>query len=125
MMRDLLLSFRVRLSLDEGDPASARELLGEALDSERTVADRPMSAVLCEQLARLVLAEEAPREAARLLGVAAALQGVLDRGDPDVREMCARLRAELGTEEFDGLYASRLDSSGPAARAELRRVLGR
>ncbi|SFT88441.1 Predicted ATPase [Actinopolyspora lacussalsi subsp. righensis] len=125
MMRDLLLSFRIRLSLDEDDAAGARELFGKALDSENPVADRPVSAVLCEQLARLVLVEGAPREAARLLGVAAALQGVLDRGDPDVREMCARLRSELGAEEFDELYASRFDSSSTAARAELRRVLGR
>ncbi|SDP95515.1 Predicted ATPase [Actinopolyspora xinjiangensis] len=124
MMRDLLLSFRLRLLLDEGDVRGARELFGTALGGEEIVLGRPMSAVLTEQLARLLLHEAEPEEAARMLGVAAALQGVLDQGDPDVREVCTRLRERLGAEEFERLRASRAELSVVECHAELRRVLG-
>ncbi|ASU77233.1 AfsR/SARP family transcriptional regulator [Actinopolyspora erythraea] len=125
MMRDLLLSFRIRLLLDEGDVWGARELFGGVLGGEEVVPGRPMSAVLTEQLARLLLHEAEPEEAARMLGVAASLQGVLDRGDPDVREMCTRLRERLGDEEFEQLRASGAELSVVDCHAELRRVLGR
>ncbi|HYQ63447.1 BTAD domain-containing putative transcriptional regulator [Actinophytocola sp.] len=102
-----------------GDPAAADERLTRALRlAGVNLAAGSLTAEAAEAMAQVAMARDDAHAAARLLGLAAAVRGGVDMGDPDVRDTESAARAALGPafdEEFT--TASTVDSA--AARAEL------
>ncbi len=126
-MRQLVLAFEARLLVDEAGPGGrltrARECLTTAVEVGRSVGDMPLTAMLADQVARVLFVEGEPERAARMLGAGTVMRGVLDEGDPDVRALRADLDAALGA----ATHAKHFDDGAAldrgAAHAELIRVL--
>jgi predicted ATPase/DNA-binding SARP family transcriptional activator len=93
-----------RIAVVEGDSPRAREQFDEALATIRRPLNLPAAASAVEGMAGLVLAENEPERAARLLGAGEALRGSSVPGDPDVAEVAAAARAELGAAAYDRAY---------------------
>jgi predicted ATPase/DNA-binding SARP family transcriptional activator len=118
-LRHLQLVSEARLCVDEKQLHEAKAKLAEALVVGLGLRDMPMTATLAEQAARVELAGGKPERAARLLGVAVALRGLVDEGDPDVRALLRELDGEHRAERDGGAALSRDD-----AFAELRDAIG-
>ncbi|KQS71334.1 hypothetical protein ASG41_20250 [Modestobacter sp. Leaf380] len=105
------------------DPAAARvesrAVLDRAMGSAADSGDMPVVAVVVHGLAVLAEAEDDPAEAARLLGVATAVRGRGDAGDPVVLALADRLRAVLGAERVAELRAQGAAVTREAALVEL------
>jgi predicted ATPase/DNA-binding SARP family transcriptional activator len=117
-----------RLEVDRGELDAARERLVDALDTVLPAGDKPIIATTAEAMAALALAGGDAIGAAGLLGLAAAIRGAADHGNPDVRATEAGTREVVGDEAFDKAYeASRqltpdaaviaLQSTGPLSDA--------
>ncbi|ETK37486.1 BTAD domain-containing putative transcriptional regulator [Microbispora sp. ATCC PTA-5024] len=102
--RALTAAGRVRLT--DGDLPGARDRVTAALAVARTAGERPVVAAAVEGLAEVAEAEGRPREAARLLGLAAAVRGAPDLGSPDARRTEAAARAALGDRAYDAAYSA-------------------
>ncbi|GAA2475338.1 BTAD domain-containing putative transcriptional regulator [Streptomyces thermolineatus] len=92
------------LELAEGDLKAARLAAMEALGLTVRRNDLSMQAAVAELLASVVLEEGRTEASARLLGVAAALRGTRDRGNPRVRALTRTLTERLGAEGFRREY---------------------
>ncbi|MGW0894205.1 BTAD domain-containing putative transcriptional regulator [Saccharopolyspora sp. NPDC002578] len=121
-MRHVLLLHRVRLLLDQARPEEVPALLAKALEGGFGTRDMPAAAAVAECAARWRLETGDPRGAARCLGLAAVLRGVLDEGDPDVRRVRAALRDT--TAEHAAAFDSGATLDREAAIAALRTTLG-
>ncbi|GAA4582961.1 hypothetical protein GCM10023194_19010 [Planotetraspora phitsanulokensis] len=98
-----------RVATLSGDLAEARAHLRDALGrlgaSGAGGAARAAAPGVAEALADVALAEHRPGAAATALGLASALRGTPDRGNPDVLDSERRARAHLD-ETFDAEYAA-------------------
>ncbi|MFR9728494.1 ATP-binding protein [Saccharopolyspora sp. MS10] len=119
----LQLVHRARLLLDEGLPGEVPVLLGKALSGGFGGRDMPAAAVVAECAARWCVETGQPRLAARLHGLAAALRGLLDEGDPDVREARRRLDLLLAPDQHRQEAEAGAALSREEALAELRALL--
>ncbi|MDT7785154.1 MAG: hypothetical protein QOF58_3573 [Pseudonocardiales bacterium] len=88
-----------RIAIAEGRPADAEPSIAVAVRTTSDRADMPDVAAVTELLALVRHAQGRDDKAFRLLGLAQALRGRLDLGDPDVR----RLAEILGTPERLGI----------------------
>ncbi|PZF82623.1 BTAD domain-containing putative transcriptional regulator [Jiangella anatolica] len=95
---------------------AARELTAAATAAAH-IKDLPLVAAVGVAAAALARSDREPGAAAELLGAAHALRGAADGLNPDVVELTARLRAELGQEEFATAYERGRGLAGPAANA--------
>ncbi|GAA1295158.1 SARP family transcriptional regulator [Planotetraspora silvatica] len=119
-MRVLALVELSRLAILSGDLEEARAHLRDAAgDLNAGGAARLGAAGVAEALADVALAEHRPGSAATSLGLAAALRGTPDRGNPDVLDSERRARAELG-EVFDDEYAAAASLDAAVALDRLR-----
>ncbi|TDD52223.1 BTAD domain-containing putative transcriptional regulator [Saccharopolyspora elongata] len=118
-LRQMELLGEARLRLDEGEPGEALALLAEAFAVGLELRDMPLNATIAEQAARVEFAAGRPQRAARLIGIATVLRGLVDEGDPEVRALLRELAGEH-REERDGAAALSRDD----AFAELRDALG-
>ncbi|SEG97622.1 Predicted ATPase [Saccharopolyspora kobensis] len=118
-LRQLVKICESRLHASEGDFDAARAGLAEALVTGLDLRDMPMTAAIAEQAARTEFAQGRPEPAARLLGIAVALRGQLDEGDPEVRDLLHTLTGSYDAEREKGAALSR-----EAAFEELRAALG-
>jgi predicted ATPase/DNA-binding SARP family transcriptional activator len=81
----------------DGDFDGALAVLGEAVAHARDSRDMPLLAGVAERVARvLMLAGGQAARAATVLGAAARLRGILDQGEPDVRDTIDSLAEQLG-----------------------------
>ena len=100
------------------------EAFGLALAAQPPlVQDRPAIAGVTEAVADLALADGRPDDAARLLGYAAAIRGVADRGHPDVRRTEAAARDALAG-EYEDLFVTARRLSPEAAVREVTALSG-
>ncbi|UJW34687.1 winged helix-turn-helix domain-containing protein [Saccharothrix sp. AJ9571] len=105
------------LAVTEGRLADARVHIAAGAQSatnRRDVADLARSA---ELLAMVQHREGAAAESAAMLGISTRLRGVLDLGEPEVRELMANLTAELGEPAYEAayLYGSQLSKEDAIA----------
>jgi tetratricopeptide (TPR) repeat protein len=98
-------AFAARVELAVGDPAVAERWLAEAHGLARRTADMPIVAAVGVVAAAAAAHRGRAGDAAELLGGAAALRGADDATNPDVAELAARLRAELGEDAFAAAHA--------------------
>lgn len=120
-VRHVLLLHRARLLLDQARPGEVPALLAKGMEGGFGTRDMPAAAAVAECAARWRLDAGDPRGAARCLGLAAVLRGVLDEGDPDVRRVRAALRANA--DEHTSAFASGAALDREAAFAALRATL--
>ncbi|GAA2791143.1 ATP-binding protein [Saccharopolyspora taberi] len=92
----LMFASEARLELDSDDLPAARDRIRRAVEVAMELPVMPLMALLAENAALVLFAEGDQAEAARMLGVAVALRGLLDEGDPEIRA----LRAKLDTPEL-------------------------
>ncbi|MEW9528066.1 BTAD domain-containing putative transcriptional regulator [Microbispora sp. NPDC049125] len=109
-----------RVEIADGDLDAARSRLREGLAAAQEAGDRSAVAGVAEGLAALAVAEGETGEAAGLLGLAAAVRGVPDRGSPDVLRAEAAARATLGEAAHAAAYAATARLGTDAALAALR-----
>ena len=109
-----------RLEVDRGELDAARERLTEALNTVVPAGDKPIIATAAEAIATLALALDDPAGAASLLGLAAAIRGKADQGNPDVRATEAGTRKALGDEAFQKAYEASRRLAPDAAVDELK-----
>ncbi|WP_243791230.1 hypothetical protein [Saccharopolyspora gloriosae] len=120
VIQPVLLLQRARVLLDRGRTADVPVLLAKALEGGFGIRDVPTAAVVAECAARWRLRTDDPRGAARLHGLAVALRGVLDEGDPDVRRVRAALRK---SDDHAAAFDTGAAQDRSAAFAELRSTL--
>ncbi|MDA3624772.1 BTAD domain-containing putative transcriptional regulator [Saccharopolyspora sp. WRP15-2] len=117
-LRQLAEICEARLCAAEGRFDAARAALARALVLGMDIRDMPMTAGIAEQVACLEFTQERPESAARLLGIAIALRGQLDEGDPEVRDLLHALGENHSAARDRGASLSR-----EAAFEELRAAL--
>ncbi|MDR7301669.1 BTAD domain-containing putative transcriptional regulator [Haloactinomyces albus] len=122
-LRQLLLAFEARLRLDEKRFGAARERLATAVEVDSGIGDMPLAAMLAEQSARLLSASGEAERAAHALGLAVAMRGMLDNGDPEVRAMLAELDTALDPKVYRRAFDNGSALAGEQAHAELARIL--
>jgi predicted ATPase/DNA-binding SARP family transcriptional activator len=113
--------------LDEfrGDLDRVRDDLAEALRNATKTTDMPLLAGVGERIARLLmLTGGRPVEAAGVLGACASLRGILDQGDPDVRDTIDRLAEELGEDGYAKAFRAGRELDRAAAAIALYAALG-
>jgi predicted ATPase/DNA-binding SARP family transcriptional activator len=109
----------------DGDLDAVRADLIDALRSATTSTDMSLLAGVGERSARLVLLTgDRAAEAASVLGACAALRGILDQGDPDVRDTIDRLAAQLGEDGYATAFRAGRDLDREAAVLALHSALG-
>ncbi|WP_258345252.1 ATP-binding protein [Saccharopolyspora gregorii] len=123
LLRPALLRQRAGVLLDRGRPDEAPALLAKALDGGAGIRSTPEAAAVAECAARWRWNAGDQPGAARLLGLAVALRGALDEGDPDLR----RTRDGLAStgEPHRAVFDAATAQPRAAALAELRSALDR
>ena len=104
MAGELVAVVEASLFIAEGRPGEAWPLLPGPLRSSSERNDVPDTSKAVGVVARLFHAEGDSASAAWALGLTAAIRGVFDSGDPELRAMIAALQAELGAEAYDEAY---------------------
>jgi hypothetical protein len=100
--------------LARGEEARERHRL--ALEQSAAILDGPLRGVVMENAARWCLERGFPDQAAVALGAAAALRGVEDTLDPEVRELRDRCVAAVGEEGYRAAFSlGKRSPSTPAA----------
>ena len=112
---------RVYVARDELEPAQrcGRQAVELGLSTE----DMPVASVIVESSADVELLAGEPEQAARTLGLAAAMRGMRSVPDADVRNTFDRLHDALGNEAFDAAYDAGAALTREDAVAELRKRL--
>jgi len=119
-VRVLALIELSRIAILSGEFGDARAHLRDAAENlDAGGVARSGASGVAEAMADVALAEHRPGAAATSLGLAAALRGAPDRGNPDVLDSERRARAELG-EAFDDEYAAAASLDADAALNRLR-----
>jgi predicted ATPase/DNA-binding SARP family transcriptional activator len=111
-----------RVAAARGDLAAGHGHLAEALRLGLACGDRPVIADVADALAMLAVAGGQPARAARMLGLAAAVRGLADRGSPDVAAAESAARAGLG-HRYDHAYTTAARLGPDAATAALADLL--
>ncbi len=119
-IRAVVQTSLARVNISEGDLATAAELLADAARAGVEAKDMPVAASALDAGATLALARDEPQRAARLLGLAEALRGIPDHGNPEAVRAGRRAAAELGAEAYDRVYASAQNIGRDAAAEEVR-----
>ncbi|MGW1015260.1 BTAD domain-containing putative transcriptional regulator [Streptomyces niveus] len=104
MARDRIAGARIAHRLAAGEPAEARALLPRAVSGAFARDDNADIARAAELLAWLRLLEDAPEEAATVLGMSQVIRGLFDEGDNQLRELVAELRGRLGEARYARAY---------------------
>lgn len=103
-IRAYALLFGGRIMALQGTVDEAERVILQALDSKIVRVDAPVTAAVLDSLAVLAHAQGDLDRAATLLGAAVRLRGLPDGSDPDVIELAAALRTELGEAGYDDAY---------------------
>ncbi len=109
-----------RIALAAGELAAAADHLAAALAMSLPGADMSTVAGIGERIAVLVGAYGDDLRAAELLGAAAGIRGLLDQGEPTVRELVAALTGRMGEDGYRTAFARGFDHDRQAAIELLR-----
>ena len=120
----MLLVGRGLLAVARGDTGSARGHLGAAFEMATGAADMPFMALVGVAVAVLARRRGDARRAAEALGAAHALRGAPDAFNPDVADLVADLRDEVGESDYESSYAAGRAMDRAAALALLEELLG-
>jgi predicted ATPase/DNA-binding SARP family transcriptional activator len=100
----ITLAVAAKHHLLDGDLEQGDRSLARAYETALETRDMPIVAAAgCVTAMRAVLAGD-PVDAAERLGAAARLRGTPDETQPDIAELTARLRGELGDDEFERIF---------------------
>ncbi|HVV21074.1 MAG TPA: BTAD domain-containing putative transcriptional regulator [Pseudonocardiaceae bacterium] len=102
--RTALQMAKASISLAAGDLREARMLLATALDTAWPRSDMSSVAGIGERIAVLVSRRGEDQRAAELLGAAAGIRGMLDQGEPNVRELVGMLRERIGEDGYRSAF---------------------
>ncbi|GAA1941997.1 BTAD domain-containing putative transcriptional regulator [Amycolatopsis minnesotensis] len=119
---ELLARARVTLFLADGKPAEARAALQASTVAVDARQDMPDAAVDATLAANLLRQEGNPEAAAKAVGLSHALRGMLDLGDPELRELIGKLEQELGGEGYERAFATGRALSKEDAMITLRKL---
>ncbi|WP_214412430.1 AfsR/SARP family transcriptional regulator [Sphaerisporangium fuscum] len=122
-LRGLILIGMGWTQLASGDVERARTFFAQAVELGARDPDPPVIAGAAEGTAALTMSRPpspSPSRAALLLGVATALRGVPDLGQPEVTELTAKVRVALGREAYQHAYERGARMSREEAIAFLR-----
>ncbi|MEU3452808.1 BTAD domain-containing putative transcriptional regulator [Micromonospora sp. NPDC006766] len=103
--RATLLTAMGHLALADGDAATARRWVAEAVDCGKAAHDMPVVAIVTVGWVAIAAAESRYELAAELLGTSDSLRGRPDRSNLDAQRLAEQLRAELGDEAYAAAYA--------------------
>jgi ATP/maltotriose-dependent transcriptional regulator MalT len=95
---------RASIALAAGELDDARAWLATALDAAWPRSDMSSIAGIGERIALLVARRGDDQRAAELLGTAASIRGMLDQGEPNVRELVGALNERLGDEKYRSAF---------------------
>jgi len=112
-----------RAALAAGDPAQARQFADEVHDGP--FAGRSNLAGLAELYAALAFTDGDPGTAARLLGCAEAIRGVVNLGSRELAQLITAVRDALGADDYAREYAGTAAYSLDEAREAVRLYAGR
>jgi predicted ATPase/DNA-binding SARP family transcriptional activator len=118
-IRALLLNRRAVAMTVAGDAVGARVLHRQALDEGVTTQDMPVLAEVVEATAHSWASDD-PERAAVLLGIAGALRGLDDLGNPLIVAARDRVRTALGPSGYDAAYVRGAAMKRDAALAYCR-----
>ena len=119
MAEELVTVAGASLLVTEGRPGEAWGLLATPLRSSRERRDVPDVAKVAAVVARAFAAEGDAVQAAWALGLSAAVRGVFDSGDPELRAVVVALRGALGADAYEAAYRRGARLSNPQAIAEV------
>ncbi|MEU8110510.1 BTAD domain-containing putative transcriptional regulator [Nonomuraea muscovyensis] len=102
----LLLGVLAQVAVAEGCPDEAVRRLDHPAVHLTLTWRTPVAASIAVVVAAIELGQDRAQQAGRLLGVAAALRGRDDPGDPDVRMITERATAALGAAGFAAAYVA-------------------
>jgi predicted ATPase/DNA-binding winged helix-turn-helix (wHTH) protein len=111
----------IALASDELDEASG--YLASAMATAMLVSDMSSVAGVGERIAVLVSRRGDDQGAAVLLGAAAGIRGLLDQGEPNVRELVSRLTDRLGENGYDTAFRQGFDYDRDTAVGYLRNAV--
>ncbi|GAA3220611.1 BTAD domain-containing putative transcriptional regulator [Pseudonocardia petroleophila] len=116
-------ALHAEVELRAGDPDAAGGPLADAVAAAVEARDGPVSGMVAEVAARLLLAVDDAEGAAVLLGVAHTQRGALDLGHPDVVAGVARVRDALGPAAAGEAERRGRELSREGGLAELQRAV--
>ncbi|GHF03069.1 SARP family transcriptional regulator [Amycolatopsis deserti] len=120
MAGELVATTGASLLVTEGRPAEAWPLLPGPLRSASERRDLPDVAKTVVVVARAFHAEGDAERAAWALGLSAAIRGVFDAGDPELRAVIDSLRESLGADAYEEAYQRGARLTGPRAIAAIK-----
>ncbi|MFD4195754.1 BTAD domain-containing putative transcriptional regulator [Amycolatopsis thermoflava] len=120
MAGELVAVAGASLLVAEGRPAEAWALLEAPLRSSSERRDLPDVAKAATVVARAFHAEGDAEQAAWALGLSAAIRGVFDSGDPELRAVVAALREALGADAYEAAYQRGARLGSPRAIAAVK-----
>jgi predicted ATPase/DNA-binding SARP family transcriptional activator len=100
----IALAVAAKHQILDGEFDEARERIARAYDVALGTRDMPIVASVAVTTALLAEHDGAAADAAERLGAAAGLRGTADSTQPDIAELTARLRTELGDAGFAAAY---------------------
>lgn len=104
LAQDLIVSTRMENRLAEGAAAQARLLLPQAAGSLFAQGSSAGLAWAAELLGGVLALEGDASGAATALGMSQAIRGAFDHGEPELRELVARLTGHLGESGYQQAY---------------------
>jgi hypothetical protein len=116
----MALAVAAKHQLLDGEIDQARERIGRAWESAVGTRDMPIVANVGVTTALFAEHDRDPVGSAERLGAAARLRGSPDLTQPDIAELTARLRGELGDAGFEAAYERARALDHPAAIERLR-----
>jgi predicted ATPase len=119
-LRAILLAVGARISHDDGELETARQLGRDAFDAALDTRDMPIVAAVGVTLAQIAAAAGDTAAAAAMLGAAARVRGADDPSARDIAVLTEKLRESLGQDVFDASYAAGKALDRDAAIERLR-----
>lgn len=119
----LLLSVLAQADTADGDVESALRRLDHPAVHVVTTRYTPIAATIAVVVAAIELCQNRPSDAARLLGIAAALRGADDDNDAEVQRITQGAKAILGGTRFTAEYSAGASMPPTAARELVSAVI--
>ena len=117
----MMLAQRGRVHVVRGELEPAQRLSRQAVELAISTEDMPLSSIIVEAAAEVLLLAGDPEQAARTMGMATVMRGMRTVPDTDVRNTLQRLHDALGNEAFDTAFEAGAALTREEAVNELRK----